>query len=50
MMLAMATPDGKQIPARIKEVDDKEITIDINHPLAGKTLLFKLKVVDIITA
>tara|TARA_Y100000310_G_scaffold333235_1_gene410367 strand:- start:555 stop:989 length:435 start_codon:yes stop_codon:yes gene_type:complete len=50
MMLAMATPDGRQIPARITEVGDKEITIDINHPLAGKTLLFKLKVVDIITA
>jgi len=47
MMLAMATPDGKQIPARITEVDDKEITIDLNHPLAGKNLNFKLKIVEI---
>lgn len=46
MMLALGTPDGKQIPARIAEIGDKEVTIDINHPLAGKTLIFKIKVVD----
>lgn len=48
MMLALGTPDGKQIPARITAVDDKEITIDLNHPLAGKTLTFKIKLIDII--
>ncbi|MBW2981615.1 peptidylprolyl isomerase [Candidatus Woesearchaeota archaeon] len=47
MMLALKTPDGKQFPAKITEVNDKEITIDLNHPLAGKTLNFKIKVVDI---
>lgn len=32
----------------IKEVSDTEITIDFNHPLAGKTLIFDLTVTDII--
>ncbi len=45
MMLALGTPDGKQIPAKITEVTDKEITIDLNHPLAGKNLNFKVKVI-----
>ncbi len=46
-MLALASPDGQQVPARITEVTDKDITIDLNHPLAGKNLTFKIKVEEI---
>ena len=47
MMLAVGLPNGSKIPAKIVDVNDKEVTIDLNHPLAGKTLHFTLKVVDI---
>ena len=47
MGLMMSTPQGQQIPARIVNVTDDNITIDINHPLAGKTLKFKIKIADI---
>ena len=47
MMLAVGTPDGKRIPGQVKEVGPKEITVDLNHPLAGKTLKFKVKIVEI---
>ncbi len=46
MMIIMANPQGQQMPAKITEVNENEITIDINHPLAGKTLYFKIKVKD----
>jgi FKBP-type peptidyl-prolyl cis-trans isomerase 2 len=45
MMLALNAPDGRQMPAKIVKVTDKTITIDLNHPLAGKDLNFEIKVV-----
>ena len=47
MMIGLTTPNGQQIPATITEVTDKEITLDLNHPLSGKALTFKVKIVEI---
>ena len=43
MMLMVGLPNGTQIPAKIAEVKPETVKIDLNHPLAGKTLIFKLK-------
>jgi FKBP-type peptidyl-prolyl cis-trans isomerase 2 len=49
MMLLTELPNGAKIPAVITEVTKEEVTIDLNHPLAGKTLTFEIKVIGIIT-
>ncbi len=39
--------DGDQRIVRIKEIKDETVVIDLNHPLAGKTLVFNVKVLDV---
>jgi FKBP-type peptidyl-prolyl cis-trans isomerase 2 len=46
-LLISKLPNGQQIPAKIVKIEDKEVIVDLNHPLAGKTLKFKVKVLEI---
>lgn len=47
MVLGLSDSQGNQMPAKIVEISDTEITLDLNHPLAGKTLHFTIKIVEI---
>jgi FKBP-type peptidyl-prolyl cis-trans isomerase SlyD len=49
-MLTARSPDGMPIRMRVHEIKDKVVLVDFNHPLAGKTLTFKVKVSEIKTA
>lgn len=48
MMLSSTLPNGQQIPVKITEIKESEITIDANHPLAGEDLTFAIKLVEIV--
>jgi len=43
MEIVATLESGQQVPVRIVRIDDKNATLDFNHPLAGKTLIFKVK-------
>ena len=45
--LILKGPEGQSVPAVIMEVKEDSVTIDLNHPLAGKELTFKVKVVEV---
>jgi FKBP-type peptidyl-prolyl cis-trans isomerase SlyD len=49
-MLMTKSPDGGMTPIRIHKVTENTVVVDFNHPLAGKTLNFDVKVKDIKTA
>jgi len=38
--------DGQTVQVTVKSFDDKEVTIDFNHPLAGKDLMFSVTVLS----
>ena len=40
---------GDPFRARIVAIDAREITLDLNHPLAGKTLHFEVEVVEVLS-
>jgi FKBP-type peptidyl-prolyl cis-trans isomerase SlyD len=39
-------PDGQTVAVTVKDFNDKEVTIDYNHPLAGQDLTFNIKVLN----
>jgi FKBP-type peptidyl-prolyl cis-trans isomerase SlpA len=36
-----------ELPGVVKEFDDTQVTIDFNHPLAGKTLTFDVEIFSV---
>jgi FKBP-type peptidyl-prolyl cis-trans isomerase SlyD len=40
-------PDGQVIIARVVEIKEDTVLLNYNHPLAGKTLFFDVKILDV---
>ncbi|MFR5269651.1 MAG: hypothetical protein ACLTGI_01540 [Hoylesella buccalis] len=45
-MVPLQNEEGTRFMGRILEVNDKQVKVDLNQPLAGKTLNFKGKVIE----
>jgi FKBP-type peptidyl-prolyl cis-trans isomerase SlyD len=49
-LLMTKSSDGRMIPIRVHKITGDTVVVDFNHPLAGKTLHFDVKVKDIKSA
>ena len=47
MQLQTEDEQGNPMMVQLTEVGEEEVTIDENHPLAGKTLLFEIEIAAI---
>lgn len=47
MQLAAEGPRGEHIPLWITDFSDDQVTVDANHPLAGRTLHFQIDVREV---
>lgn len=47
-VLEVTNDDGDAFPVTVAQVTDTEVTLDANHPLAGKDLTFDIKLVEIV--
>ncbi|PJE30073.1 FKBP-type peptidyl-prolyl cis-trans isomerase SlyD [Pseudooceanicola marinus] len=50
LQLQMQTPQGQAIPVTVVEITDENVTLDANHMLAGKDLVFDIEMVEIVQA
>ncbi len=44
LVFSFADASGGEVPGMIISFDDEEVTVDFNHPLAGRTILFDVLV------
>ena len=44
LVFSFADAGGGELPGMIIEFDESEVTVDFNHPLAGRTILFDVLV------
>ncbi len=47
MVLQVRTPEGEIAHVIVQDMDNDKVTLDFNHPLAGKDLIFEVKLVKI---
>jgi peptidylprolyl isomerase len=47
-MIELSADDGRVFPATITAVDEETVTVDLNHPLAGKNLTFDIQLVEVV--
>ena len=48
LQLQMQTPQGQAVPVTVTEITDENVTLDANHMLAGKDLVFAVEMVEIL--
>lgn len=48
MKLQLKAPSGQMTNVIVTEIKENKITLDANHPLAGKELTFEIELVDIL--
>ncbi|MCR4288853.1 MAG: peptidylprolyl isomerase [Candidatus Scalindua sp.] len=46
-VLQSLNSDGQPVYAQVTEIKEDTILLDFNHPLAGKTLFFNIRILDI---
>jgi FKBP-type peptidyl-prolyl cis-trans isomerase SlyD len=47
IVLAAQGPGGQRVPVRVHEIKENTVIMDFNHPLAGKTISFDVKITDV---
>jgi FKBP-type peptidyl-prolyl cis-trans isomerase SlpA len=49
-VVSFRDPGGGELPGVIASIDEHRVVVDFNHPLAGKSILFRAKILSVVAA
>ena len=47
LIIEFATEDGETLPGTILDFNEDEVRVDLNHPLAGQTVRYSVRIVTV---
>lgn len=48
LIIEFSTAEGNVLPGTILEFNEEEVRIDLNHPLAGQTVRYSVKIIEVV--
>lgn len=48
LIIEFSTPEGNTLPGTIIAFDENQVRFDLNHPFAGRTVRFSVKILDVV--
>jgi len=49
-IIAFDTPEGEEIAGTLLSLDEQTVEVDLNHPLAGRRIVFDVEILDVTPA
>jgi FKBP-type peptidyl-prolyl cis-trans isomerase SlpA len=47
LVLSFADAQSNEVPGVVQEFDERTVTVDFNHPLAGRDIEFSVRIIDV---
>lgn len=47
LVISFATPAGDELAGIVQELDEEQVKVDFNHPLAGHDIVFTVQIISI---
>lgn len=47
LVIGFTTPTGDEVPGVVQEVGDDQVTVDFNHPLAGRDCIYEVELLEV---
>ena len=49
-VVSFKDPGGGELPGVVSSIDEQQIVVDFNHPLAGKNIVFRAQILSVVAA